>query len=211
MKNKRHISSRKSALQYQHTSAAVFRATCLLLFHVGFVPPNGGGMEINMEREVILCIRDMMKQSRLKKMNEFIQHGNTTCLSHTVAVVYCALSIAEKFHIKIDKRTLVRGGILHDYFLYDWHDGRNERKIHGFTHPAYALRNADKDFNLNDKERDIIKKHMFPLTVIPPACKEAWLVCLADKICACYETGKKNAYPSILRMILREKRYIEKD
>lgn len=45
MKDKRRISSRKSALKYQHTSAADFRATYLLLFHVGFVPPHGGGKE----------------------------------------------------------------------------------------------------------------------------------------------------------------------
>lgn len=37
-------------------------------------------------------------------------------------------------------------------------------------------------------EREIIKKHMFPLTPIPPTCREACLVCLADKICAAKET-----------------------
>ena len=46
MKNKRRISSRKPALKYTYTSAAVFRATCLLLFHIRFVPKQGGGMEI---------------------------------------------------------------------------------------------------------------------------------------------------------------------
>lgn len=29
---------------------------------------------------------------------------------------------------------------------------------------------------------------MFPLTPIPPAYKEAWIVCIADKICAIEET-----------------------
>ena len=28
---------------------------------------------------------------------------------------------------------------------------------------------------------------MFPLTPVPPACREGWLVCLADKLCAVQE------------------------
>ena len=60
-----------------------------------------------------------------------------------------------------------------------------------------ALRNADRDFDLTDTERDIIKKHMFPLTVIPPTCREGWIVCLADKYCSLYETFKKEAYRKI--------------
>ena len=29
---------------------------------------------------------------------------------------------------------------------------------------------------------------MFPLTPVPPAYRESYLVCLADKICSSYET-----------------------
>ena len=58
----------------------------------------------------------------------------------------------------------------------------------GFFHPSVALENALKDYELSKKEQDIIKHHMFPLTIIPPMCREAWLVCLADKICAGKET-----------------------
>lgn len=38
---------------------------------------------------------------------------------------------------------------------------------------------------------------MFPLTVIPPTCREGWIVCLADKYCSLYETFKKEAYRKI--------------
>ena len=43
-------------------------------------------------------------------------------------------------------------------------------------------------------ERDIIKKHMFPLTLTPPAYKESLLVCLVDKACSIYEIFSRKAY-----------------
>ena len=90
--------------------------------------------------------------------------------------------------MNVDKRSLIRGALLHDYFLYDWHDKNKPAKFHGFTHPKIAFENACQDLELNKKERDIILHHMFPLNPIPPTSKEAWIICLADKICATKET-----------------------
>ena len=140
---------------------------------------------------VLYCLHNLSQKSHLRRMEKFTQHGDTSCLLHTIAVAYYSIKIAEFFGIKYKKRDLIRGALLHDYFLYDWHDGEKERRIHGFTHPMTALRNADRDFDLTDTERDIIKKH------IPPTCREGWIVCLADKYCSLYETFKKEAYRKI--------------
>ena len=83
---------------------------------------------------------------------------------------------------------MVRGALLHDFFMYDWHDPGNLRLMHGFTHAKEALQNAQKEFELNDIERDVIKKHMFPLNPAPPRFKETAVLCLADKYCALRET-----------------------
>lgn len=155
-----------------------------------------------MDTEIKEHLISMSEGTRLSEMFDTIQHGDTECLVHTVAVVCCALAIAKRFGIRIDKSSLVRGGILHDYFLYDWHDGKPQRMIHGFTHPSEALRQAEMDFELNDIERDIIKKHMFPLTVIPPRYREGWLICMADKICAIKEaTPFGNDYSTIRKTV----------
>ena len=53
-----------------------------------------------------------------------------------------------------------------------------------------AMRNADRDFTLNEIEKDIISKHMFPLTPFLPRHRESFIVCLADKWCALAETFK---------------------
>lgn len=86
-------------------------------------------------------------------------------------------------------RSLIRAALLHDYFLYDWHDWDNgTHRLHGFTHGKTAMRNAIRDFKLNQIERDSIEHHMFPLTPYPPKYIEGYLVTAADKISATKET-----------------------
>lgn len=44
------------------------------------------------------------------------------------------------------------------------------------------------DVELTPIEHDIIKKHMFPLTLVPPKYLESWIVCWIDKKCSTRET-----------------------
>ena len=120
-------------------------------------------------------------------------HGAVSCFDHSVAVALLALAIAHKIRLRVDAASLVRGALLHDLYLYDWHvpDPLHPHRLHGFFHPRRALENAQRHFALNDTERDIILRHMFPLTLIPPRCRESWLVCLADTLCAIREYAFK--------------------
>jgi len=90
-------------------------------------------------------------------------HGEVTCYDHSVSVAWLSTRLAEHFHYNVDMKSLVRGALLHDYYLYDWHAANDGHHLHGFYHAKRALRNAESDFSLSDIERDIIAKHMFPL------------------------------------------------
>ena len=128
-------------------------------------------------------------ESRYGMTKEFIQHGSVSVYEHCISVAAESVRLAKTMNLKVDTDALIRGALLHDYFLYDWHDNPDGRhNVHGFTHPYTALKNAKEDFDLSKKECDIIVHHMFPLVPLPPMSKEAWLVCLADKICATKET-----------------------
>ncbi|MDY2921984.1 MAG: HD domain-containing protein [Eubacterium sp.] len=127
-------------------------------------------------------------KGRLKKEKEYMQHGSTSVYEHSVKVAYISLCLAKWLHLKVDPVSLMRGALLHDYFLYDWHEKDRSHRLHGFRHASTALRNAERDFQLNEVEKNIIARHMFPLNPIPPKYKEAWVVCLADKYCAFLET-----------------------
>ncbi len=112
-------------------------------------------------------------------------------------MAYVSFSIAKKFHINCDYNSLIRGALLHDYFLYDWHVSDESHKWHGFSHARMALLNASRDFELTPIEKDIIEKHMFPLNIRLPKYKESYLVTIADKICSSYETIYKVPYVAI--------------
>ena len=99
------------------------------------------------------------------------QHGAVTTFAHSIRVACLAVWMADRLHLwyRVDLHSLVRSALLHDYFLYDWHDWDNgEHRLHGFTHGQAALHNAVRDFDLNHIERDSIAKHMFPMTPVPP-------------------------------------------
>ena len=133
--------------------------------------------------------------SRLADMQSFIQHGSTSCLLHSIAVAYYSDRAASFLHITAKhRRELVRGALLHDYFLYDWHTDSPRDGLHGFTHPISALKNAERDFRLSDREKEIIRRHMFPLTPVPPRHLEGFIVSMVDKICSIRETLSRRPY-----------------
>ncbi len=149
--------------------------------------------EYKLAKEVFSLGRDIIMSDEAQCMKTFTQHGTTSVFEHALAVakfsLLFAINLEAMFGVKVDREALIRGALLHDYFLYDWHKPSDKRRgLHGFTHPAIACENAVRDFHISPIEQDIIKHHMFPLTVIFPHSWEGWLVCFADKWCALCET-----------------------
>ena len=135
-------------------------------------------------------VRDTRDAQRMKT---FIQHGHITTYEHVMNVVCMSYVLNKVVHLHADRRSLVMGAFLHDFYLYDWHDRSAHKRLHGFRHPVDALKNAKERFTLNRKEENIIVSHMWPLTLTRlPRCREAAIVCLSDQICASYETVFKD-------------------
>ena len=122
------------------------------------------------ERERLSAILEQYDHHpKVQEMREFIQHG--------------------------DETTLAVGAFLHDFYLYDWHKQgsfhglRHLFEMHGFSHPGSACVNAQRVFGITKKEQNVIASHMWPLTFRHiPTCREAVIVCLADKYCAIVES-----------------------
>ncbi len=154
-------------------------------------------------------LSEVILKKKYLKMNRYIQHGNTSCLLHSIAVAYYSYRLSKFFHINVHEKELIRGALLHDYFLYDWHSKYKPTRnvgLHGRIHPKIALYNAKKDFNVNELEQEIILHHMFPLTFTPPKHRESLIVCLVDKACSVYEVFSRNAYAKITDKVVEEKK-----
>ncbi len=133
-------------------------------------------------------LKELLNNPEIQRMGNFTMHGGNTTLNHVVAVAECSFRIADRLGIAIDEKALARGAVLHDFYLYTFFDTDISGWRHGLGHPETALRNAKELMPLTAKEENIIRSHMWPLTLFhPPQSKEAVLVMLADKICAMRE------------------------
>ena len=139
-------------------------------------------------------LRGVADDPQALAMRQFIQHGCVTTYEHCLRVMMLAYWLNLRLHCHARERSLLRGAFLHDFYLYDWHRCRTITRWHGFKHPLIARYNADAVFRLNEIEKNIIQSHMWPLT-LPwvPRCREAVLVCIADKLAALWETVARRA------------------
>lgn len=130
----------------------------------------------------------IVNSKSFQKEKEFMQHGSTSVYDHSLYVTKTCFSLVKKLHLKVNKESLMKGALLHDYFLYDWHEKDSSHRLHGFRHAKFAHDNALRDFGLNKKEKNMILAHMFPLGYRIPRYKESIILCLVDKYCATVET-----------------------
>lgn len=134
-------------------------------------------------------VEPLLQEPGIQKMDTFLQHSDITLLDHVQAVSYMTYTVCKT--LGWNTEAAARAGILHDYVTYDWHIPDPSHRLHGFRHPGFAVKNSREITTLSPLEENMILRHMWPLTVIPPKYKEAWSLTLVDKILATGETLRK--------------------
>lgn len=158
---------------------------------------------IDFEHEYLNCVYDLMEHEAVRSMSRLPQHRvGVSCYDHSLLVSYGSWRVCRA--LGLNSRAAARGGLLHDFYLYNWQDRHSHPGVrHAFQHPEIALKNARARFFITDTEADIIRSHMFPLTITRPhRTLEAAVVGVMDKLCAAAEllgllTPPAEAYRSV--------------
>ena len=93
------------------------------------------------DKEFMEVVGHLISHPRFQKLDGIVQHYHSTRLEHSVNVSYTSYKIAKK--LGWDAESTARGGLLHDFFYYDWRVTKFN-KSHAWVHPRIAVRNARK-------------------------------------------------------------------
>lgn len=145
-------------------------------------------MEILLSEEVspayVAEVAHIFADKEFLSLGQFVHHQWTNRLMHSINVSYLSWIIARK--LGCDATAAARAGLLHDFCPYDFGEKTPTGEHQAFFHPKAAAANSMDKFGLSQREIDAILTHMFPLGPVPQN-KEAWIITLADKICATME------------------------
>ena len=146
------------------------------------------------DEEYLFIINNIMENKEFKKIDN-IKHHNTTRLDHSIKVSYYSYIIAKS--LRLDYKEVARGGLLHDFYtdkISECSKIKDKIKLFSTKHPKDAVINASNQFNLSEKEINIIESHMFPVDYRIPKYAESWIVSIVDKMLSVGEFSKKFSY-----------------
>lgn len=137
------------------------------------------------DRDFDELVRDIISTDEFIGMKNYRHHVKSNVYDHALKVARLCYRHCKHYGTDVDMREVVRGALLHDFYLYDRHDRHLSHRHHGTRHPRRALDNARRVYrDLTETECDIILHHMFPLTWPAPRTREGRLVCFYDKVAA---------------------------
>ena len=135
--------------------------------------------------EIVQPILDLEEFNNTK----FQKHHGITRYDHSMNVAYITYVVTK--NLKLNYKEATFAALIHDFFNDEVKGENGYQRL--VDHPKHALKNAMRYFELTALQKDIIAKHMFPVTLTPPKYKESVLVSLIDK----YSSINERVYSSL--------------
>lgn len=145
----------------------------------------------DLTEEYRLIVYQILANEEFNKTKN-IEHHGITRYEHSLKVSYYSYKIAKA--LRLNYREVARGGLLHDFFLSEEERNFKERFLSTFVHPKKAVTKSLENFELSEKEINMIRSHMFPINLALPKYAESWLVSIVDKVVGGREFCRKFQY-----------------
>ena len=133
--------------------------------------------------------KDILGSDRYERA-ETIRHHNTSVAVHSRKTAEYGERICrwlKRRGVRISEEDVVRACLLHDI-------GMTEQNVHetvswkkAYLHPQKGEQIAKTEYRANEIQRNAIRRHMWPICIIPPKYKEGWVVVAADKCSSIWE------------------------
>ena len=173
-------------------------------------------------------VEDILLNDEFQKRKLFNHHHDMSVWDHSLLVSFNSFILSRYFCA--NPRLTAIAGLLHDFYPQAWlynekleklEDGKYLKELnvkkslfkkHGFVHAREAAENYVKYFPYLENKRitDAIKRHMFPLNIIPPRYMEGFIVTLVDKLNSCHELPSIKVVPSYIRSITKKRKKVIK-
>lgn len=143
--------------------------------------------DLTQQSEYFDFVKDLLNDRNILNLMNYQHHKGTTRFQHSLNVSYYNYLLCRKLHL--DAHAAARAGLFHDLFFYDRREHipvKGEGR-HGVGHPKVAFFNTSELFSIDQREGDMIIKHMWPLTLSFPRYRETYVITLVDKFCAVAE------------------------
>ena len=146
------------------------------------------------EEELLQSVQELGSEiigSERFRAAEAIPHhlaGNVARHSLNVARESCRIAEWLNRHgAQVDVKDAVCGSLLHDIGMTEKEVFRSPSWKKAYTHPARGAHVAREEYRANPVQEDAVRRHMWPICVIPPKHAAGWIVLAADKICSIRE------------------------
>ncbi|MBP5169641.1 MAG: HD domain-containing protein [Oscillospiraceae bacterium] len=141
------------------------------------------------EKELLLKVQqagaEVLNSERFLTAWNIPHHPHVSVAQHSLHVAKESCRLAEWLnrhgaHVSVDDAILC--GLLHDIGMTENRVFSSPSWIKAYTHPQHGVDVAEKEYHVREDQADAIRRHMWPVCIIPPVHTLGWIVTAADKI-----------------------------
>lgn len=132
----------------------------------------------------------ILDSDRFKKARDIVHHHKTNIAGHSEKTAEYGKRICQwlkKHDIEVSEEDVVTACLLHDIGMTDDEVSSTVSWKKAYLHPRRGEEIARHEYDANEIQCNAIRRHMWPICIVPPRTREGWIVVAADKCCSIWE------------------------